>query len=86
MIRCVVPGSEVVTQLLTSRCAVCAAQDLSSFYIVWATGHVTETLPDLPTTTNPYNVNPLNKSQPGAFLSCWWTLLFVRDSRKVTRR
>ena len=48
----------------------CAAQDLSSFYIVWATGHVTETLPDLPTTTNPYNVNPLNKSAPGALLRC----------------
>ncbi len=46
--------------------ALCAAQDLSSFYIVWATGHVTEASPDLPTTTNPYNVNPLNKSAPGA--------------------
>ena len=34
-------------------------------YIVWLTGHVTETLPDLPYTTNPYNVNPLNKSAPG---------------------
>ena len=57
MIRCAVPGSEVVTRLPMSRCAVCAAQDPSSFFFVWATGHVTETLPDLPTTTNPYNVN-----------------------------
>ena len=46
--------------------ALRAAHDLTSFFIVWATGHVTETELDLPYTTNPYNVNPLNKSAPGA--------------------
>jgi len=76
-----------------SRCVPpCAAQDLSSFYIVWATGHVTEASPDLPTTTNPYNVNPLNKSAPGALLYCcraqiWiWIWVRARVSVRVTIR
>ena len=38
----------------------------TSMFIVWVTGHVTEILPDLPYTTNPYNINPLNESAPGA--------------------
>ncbi len=34
-------------------------------FITWVTGHVTETLPDIPyTATSVYNVNPLNVSKP----------------------
>ena len=44
-----------------------AATDFTSVFITWVTGHVTETLPDIPyTLTSVYNVNPLNKSAPGA--------------------
>ncbi len=39
-------------------------------FIVWATGHVTETMPDVPYTAMPYNINPLNKSAPGASATC----------------
>ena len=44
-----------------------AATDFTSVSITWVTGHVTETLPDLPyTATSVYNVNPLNVSKPSA--------------------
>ena len=48
-----------------------AVTDFTSVFITWVTGHVTETLPDIPyTATSVYNVNPLNKSAPGVALSC----------------
>ncbi len=44
-----------------------AATDFTSVSITWVTGHVTETLPDIPyTATSVYNVNPLNVSKPSA--------------------
>ena len=49
-----------------------AATDFTSVFITWVTGHVTETLPDIPyTATSVYNINPLNMSAPGVPLkSC----------------
>ena len=61
-----------VSALIEPHLLACrAGTDFTSVFIVWATGHVTETLPDLPYTTNPYNTNPLNKSAPGAAQSPW---------------
>ena len=43
-----------------------AGTDFTSLFIVWATGHITETLPDIPYKVKVYSSDFANKSQPGA--------------------
>ena len=43
-----------------------AGQDFTSLFVVWATGHITETLPDIPYKIKVYSSNFANASKPGA--------------------
>jgi len=47
------------------RCCCAADTTFTSFFVVWATGHSTETFPDLPDTTNHYSSDLSTATQPG---------------------
>ena len=42
-----------------------AGKDFTSLFLVWATGHITETLPDIPYKVKVYSSNFANASKPG---------------------
>jgi hypothetical protein len=49
-------------------CCACAGKDFTSLFVVWATGHVTETLVDFPYKVRVYSSDFANASKPGAEL------------------
>jgi hypothetical protein len=56
-----------LTPVVVSDCSSPrAGKDFTSLYVVWATGHITETLPDIPYKVKVYSSSFANKSQPGA--------------------
>ena len=50
--------------------ALHAGKDFKSLFVVWATGHITETLPDIPYTVKVYSSDFANASKPGASPPC----------------